>query len=87
MEPTHVGETHGWHEAPTDAQDRVRIAGRSGVAKKHDTLNIWRSVPPPITADTPPLPKSVAALHGALAKCRQAEDEWRRVMVEGGLLQ
>ena len=40
----------------------------------------------PIGADIPPPPDDVVAFKEALAKCRQAEDQLRRVMHAGGWL-
>lgn len=67
-------------------QDRARVVGLDEIEQEGWTLNISRYVLPPIGADIPPLPEAVAAFKEALAKCRVAEDELRRVMLEGGWL-
>ena len=56
------------------------------IEKEGFTLNISRYVLPPIGADIPPLPDAVAAFKESLQKCREAEDNLRRVMQEGGWL-
>ena len=87
MEPEHASQIHGWVSAFEDVQDRARVVGLDEIEQEGWTLNISRYVQPPIGADIPPLPEAVAAFKEALAKCQQAEDELRRVMVEGGWLQ
>jgi type I restriction enzyme M protein len=87
MEPEHASQIHGWVSAFEDVQDRARVVGLDEIEQEGWTLNISRYVLPPIGADIPPLPEAVAAFKEALAKCQQAEDELRRVMVEGGWLQ
>lgn len=86
MDPQHVAEIHGWYEAFIDVEDRVRVVDLAEIEKEGFTLNISRYVLPPIGADIPPLPEAVAAFKEALAKCRAAEDELRRVMHQGGWL-
>ena len=86
LEPEHATEIHGWVEAFVDVEDRVRVVGLDEIEQEGWTLNISRYVLPPIGADIPPLPEAVAAFKEALARCREAEDELRRVMVEGGWL-
>ena len=87
MEPVHATQIHGWVEAFADVEDRARVVGLEEIEQEGWTLNISRYVLPPIGADIPPLTEAVAAFKEALAKCREAEDELRRVMVEGGWLQ
>ena len=87
LEPEHATEIHGWVEVFADVEDRVRVVGLEEIEQEGWTLNISRYVLPPIGADIPPLPEAVAAFKEALAMCREAEDELRRVMVEGGWLQ
>ena len=87
LEPEHGSQIHGWVEAFADVEDRARVVGLEEIEQEGWTLNISRYVLPPIGADIPPLPEAVAAFKEALAKCREAEDELRRVMVEGGWLQ
>lgn len=87
LEPEHASQIHGWVEAFADVEDRARVVGLEEIEQEGWTLNISRYVLPPIGPDIPPLPEAVAAFKEALAKCREAEDELRRVMVEGGWLQ
>lgn len=87
LEPEHASEIHGWVSAFEDVEDRARVVGLDEIEQEGWTLNISRYVLPPIGADIPPLPEAVAAFKQALAKCREAEDELRRVMVEGGWLE
>lgn len=87
LEPEHAAQIHGWVAAFADVEDRARVVGLEEIEQEGWTLNISRYVLPPIGADIPPLPEAVTAFKKALAKCREAEDELRRVMVEGGWLQ
>jgi type I restriction enzyme M protein len=86
LEPEHASQIRAWVSAFEDVQDRARVVGLDEIEQEGWTLNISRYVLPPIGADIPPLPEAVAAFKEALAKCREAEDELRRVMVEGGWL-
>lgn len=87
LEPEHASQIHSWVSAFEDVQDRAHVVGLDEIEQEGWTLNISRYVLPPIGGDIPPLPEAVAAFKEALAKCQQAEDELRRVMVEGGWLQ
>lgn len=86
LEPEHASQIHGWVSAFEDVEDRARVVGLDEIEQEGWTLNISRYVLPPIGADIPPLPEAVAAFKEALEKCREAEDELRRVIVEGGWL-
>ncbi len=86
MDPAHVSEILSWVQGFADIQDRARVVALSEIEKEGFTLNISRYVLPPIGADIPPLPEAVAAFKDALAKCREAEDNLRRVMHERGWL-
>jgi type I restriction enzyme M protein len=86
LEPDHAKEILGWVRGFADVEDRARVMGLSDIEKEGWTLNISRYVLPPIGADIPPLPEAVAAFKDALARCREAEDNLRRVMSEGGWL-
>ena len=86
LEPEHASQIHGWVSAFEDVEDRARVVGLDEIEQEGWTLNISRYVLPPIGADIPPLPEAVAAFKDALAKCREAEDHLRKVMVEGGWL-
>jgi len=86
LEPDHAAEILGWVREFAEVEDRTRIVGLDEIEKEGWTLNISRYVLPPVGADIPPLPEAVATFKDALARCREAEDELRRVMVEGGWL-
>jgi len=86
LEDDHAREIAGWVQRFEEAQDRTRVVGLSEIEKEGFTLNISRYVLPPIGADIPPLPEAVAAFKDALARCREAEERLRTVMVEGGWL-
>ena len=86
LEPEHASQIHGWVSAFADVEDRARVVSLEEIEQEGWTLNISRYVLPPIGADIPPLPEAVAAFKDALAKCREAEDHLRTVMVEGGWL-
>ncbi|MBZ5713768.1 N-6 DNA methylase [Nannocystis pusilla] len=87
LEPEHGRQILEWFQRFEDVEDRARAVSLAEIEKEGWTLNISRYVLPPIGADIPPLPEAVAAFKAALAKCREAEDNLRRVMHEGGWLQ
>ena len=86
LEPEHASQIHGWVSAFEDVEDRARVVGLDEIEQEGWTLNISRYVLPPIGADIPPLPEAVAAFKDAIAKCREAEEQLRTVMLEGGWL-
>lgn len=86
LEAEHAAAMLAWVQAFADVEDRARVVGLDEIEKEGWTLNISRYVLPPIGADIPPLPEALAAFKDALAKCREAEDNLRKVMVEGGWL-
>ena len=86
LEPEHASQIHGWVSAFADVEDRARVVGLEEIEQEGWTLNISRYVLLPIGADIPPLPEAVAAFKDALVKCREAEDQLRTVMLEGGWL-
>jgi type I restriction enzyme M protein len=86
LEPEHATQIHSWVEAFVDVEDRARVVDLEEIEQEGWTLNISRYVLPPIGTDIPPLPEAVAAFKEALVQCREAEDELRRVMVDGGWL-
>jgi type I restriction enzyme M protein len=86
MDPAHGEQIASWAQQFADVEDRARVVDLAEIEKEGWTLNISRYVLPPIGADIPPLPEAVAAFKDALAKCREAEDNLRRVMHEGGWL-
>lgn len=87
LEDDQAREILGWVQRFEEVQDRTRVVGLSEIEKEGFTLNISRYVLPPIGADIPPLPEAVAAFKDALARCREAEERLRTVMLEGGWLQ
>lgn len=86
LEPEHAAEIVGWFQAFQDVQDRVRIVGKSEIESEDWTLNISRYVLPPLNDDIPPLPQAIADFKEALRRCREAEEQLAKVMVEGGWL-
>lgn len=86
LDAAHVEQIRDWVQGFADVRDRARVVDLGAIEKEGWTLNISRYVLPPIGADIPPLPEAVAAFKEALAKCRDAEDQLRRVMHEGGWL-
>jgi type I restriction enzyme M protein len=86
LDASHGAEILRWVQDFADVEDSARVVDLAEIEKEGWTLNISRYVLPPIGADIPPLPEAVAAFKDALATCRAAEDELRRVMHEGGWL-
>lgn len=84
LDESHASEILEWFRAFEDVPDRARVVSLSDIEKEGFTLNISRYVLPPIGADIPPLDEAVQAFREALSRCREAEDELRRVMKEGG---
>jgi type I restriction enzyme M protein len=85
LDRSHGAEILRWVQDFADVEDRARVVDLAEIEKEGWTLNISRYVLPP-SGDIPPLPDAVAAFKDALASCRAAEDELRRVMHEGGWL-
>lgn len=86
LDPEHGAQILSWVQAFADVPDRARVVDLAEIEKEGFTLNISRYVLPPVGADIPPLPEAVAAFKESLARCRQAEDDLRRVLEEGGWL-
>lgn len=86
LDPDHAQTVLGWVNAFEDVEDRARVVMVEEIAEEDWTLNISRYVLPPIGEDIPPLPEAIADFKAALTRVRDAEDELRRVMVEGGWL-
>lgn len=86
LDPAHADEVLGWYRAFADVPDRARVVGLAEIEKEGWTLNISRYVLPPIGEDVPPLAEAVTAFKAALAKARDAEENLRKVMLEGGWL-
>ena len=70
-----------------DVEERARVVTHAEIAAEEWTLNISRYVLPPIGADIPPLDVAIADFKAALERVREAEENLRRVMNEGGWLQ
>jgi type I restriction enzyme M protein len=87
LEREHGQQVLAWVQRFDDAEDRARVIALTEIEKEGWTLNISRYVLPPIGADIPPLPEAIAIFKDAISKCREAEDELRRVMTDGGWLQ
>lgn len=87
LEPEHAAKILAWIQAFEDVKDRTRVVSVEEIKEEDWTLNISRYVLPPIGEDIPPLPEAIAGFKAALARVREAEDELRRVMVEGGWLE
>ena len=86
MEREHGAQILSYVQNFADVQDHARVVSIKDIEQEGWTLNISRYVLPPIGADIPPLSEAVAAFKDALATCRKAEDELRRVMIDGGWL-
>lgn len=87
LEPQHAAEILGLMTSFDEVADRARVVSLADIEKEGWTLNISRYVLPPIGTDIPRLPDAVAAFKAALDRCREAEKNLRRVMVEGGWLE
>lgn len=86
LEKEHVEQILQWYQDFAEVPDRTRVLTLAAIGKENWTLNISRYVLPPIGADIPPLIEAVAAFKAALARCREAEDNLRKVMDDGGWL-
>lgn len=87
MEPAHAAEILRWVQEFVEVEDRIRVVGLDEIESEGWTLNISRYVLPAAGADIPSLPEAVAAFKGAIERCREAEDNLRRAMDEGGWLE
>ena len=76
-----------WYRAFHDVENRVKVATVDEIKNEGWTLNISRYVLPPIGEDIPPLPEAIEAFKSALAEARAAEDQLRKVLVDGAWLQ
>ena len=86
LDPEHADTILRWVQDFAAVEDRAAVVTVDEIAAEDWTLNISRYVLPPIGADIPPLDEAIANFKAALARCRDAEDELRRVMVDGGWL-
>ncbi len=84
LDPEHSATILGWVRAFAEVDDRARVVMLQEIEAEDCTLNISRYVLPPIGVDIPPLAEAVRDFKAALARVREAEEELRRVMVEGG---
>lgn len=87
LEPEHTDEILSWYQGFVDVEDCARVVTLKDIEQEGWTLNISQYVLPPIDADIPPLDKAVAAFKDALAKCQEAEDHLRQIMMEGKWLE
>ena len=86
LEPEHRKTILGWYQDFADIEDQTRVVTTADIASEDWTLNISRYVLPPLGDDIPPLNEAIASFKTALARCRAAEGELKRVMDEGGWL-
>jgi len=86
LEPEHAEQIRQWLTDNQSVEHAVARVSLEDIAREGWTLNISRYVLPPVGADIPPLPEAIAAFKEALASCRMAEDELRRVIHKGGWL-
>jgi len=86
LEPEHTDQIVKWYRDFRDVENRCKVATLAEIEKEGWTLNISRYVQPPVGDDIPPLPQAVEAFKAALAEARAAEDNLRKVLVEGGWL-
>jgi type I restriction enzyme M protein len=87
LDQEHSDQIIAWYRAFENVEDRATVASLDEIKKEGWTLNISRYVLPPIGQDIPPLPEAVEAFKTALADARAAEDQLRKVLIEGGWLQ
>ncbi len=86
LDPEHAETILGWVQGFAEVEDRARVVSVEEIQKEEWTLNISRYVLPPIGQDIPPLDEAVADFKAALVQVREAEDNLRRVMVDGDWL-
>jgi len=86
LEPEHTAEILGWVQKFEDVKDRTRVVELDEIQEEDWTLNISRYVLPPIGEDIPPLNEAIADFKSALSRVKEAEENLRTVMTEGGWL-
>ena len=86
LDPEHAQTILGWVQDFADVEDRARVVSVEEIQSEDWTLNISRYVLPPIGEDIPPLDEAIADFKIALARVRAAEENLRRIVVEGGWL-
>lgn len=84
LESEHADTILKWYQGFDDVEDHAKVVSLKEIQKEGWTLNISRYVLPPIGQDIPPLDEAIADFKQALARCREAEEHLRQVMVEGG---
>jgi type I restriction enzyme M protein len=87
LDREHTSQIVTWVEAFDDVEDHVKVVTLEEIESEDGTLNISRYVLPPIDQNIPPLPEAIAALKEALSQARQAEDNLRGVLTQGGWLE
>lgn len=83
LESKHTDEILTWYQGFTDVQDAARVVTLDEIRTEDWTLNISRYVLPPLEKNIPPLPDVIEAFKNALTSCREAEERFAKVMVEG----
>ena len=86
LDPEHSNEILGWVQSFVDVKDRARVVSLEEIKEEDWTLNISRYVLPPIGEDIPPLEEAIDDFKAALSGVREAEEQLRTVMEEGGWL-
>lgn len=84
LDPEHVKLIVTWMQDFSDVKHQATVIPVSRIKDEGWNLNITRYVVPPIDEEIPPLPEAVAAFKEALSEARNAEEELRRVLIEGG---
>ena len=84
FEPEHADQILACVQGFQEVAGRTKVVTLAEIERESWTLNISRYVLPPIGTDIPPLSVAVAAFRDELARCREAEENLRRMMIEGG---
>lgn len=84
LDSEHAKQIVGLYRNFKDVEDRAKVVSLDEIKGESWTLNISRYVLLPIGEDIPPLPEAVAAFKEALAEARSAEDNLRKVLLDGG---
>ena len=86
LDQEHGDQIVRWYSEFQDVEDRAKVVSIDEIKKEDWTLNISRYVLPPIGEDIPPLPEAIAAFKQALSEAKEAEENLRTVLNEGGWL-